>query len=1008
MAKISFIFLLLSALLRTEYFSLRNVPGSNNTMSGPGSSGPSGRSPFPTTRSSRARVAPNTGSLGATTTGSTLMSGLGNDSILGRNNGSFGVAANYGGNPLLLSSGLSSTMSSIGIGADSLMETSVQPGQQHQMYQQQSPAFHGMLRFSPNNSHLNSAGGSSWSPLHRPLSVTNAGRMNKARFFESSNANTARSQTSHPFHSNEGPDTEKNDRKIEDNVTVKNNNDQIEKDELVIDGIPIDQLRSLSLQALSQSPETSVFYTSILYAKTREPQDALFLAKAHFAAGQHTACLRILDESSLLQQEYPWDAVIVACLALAGQQNWLALAEMVEDICRIPDSANFHDNTVNANAVGNGTSNFRSLSIICPPLEDDDTLGWIQLKHSIDASSQTKNQAFSLPTVNQLHPLSQICVYRAQAYYELSNIMRSVVYWKRALQLDCQCQMAWEALLKRNLLTPGEAYDWITHEITFRPEQEWLRSLYLARIELPQQETSKISSVLENNLNEHTAAGLAMNGTAMFDASSIHLSSPMPSFTTPGVFSKGVLLDEIHIDDEDHLKEPPKYSIREEIDTAFANLLNKHKLQDAPQVLAMAARRSYRRYQWRETLAYCEDLAHLDPAISEAAFCYVSTLVLKGYKHKLFQIAHHWVEASPKSAQAWFAVGSYYYCIHRYHVAQRHFCRATRIDPQCTEAWIAFGCSFAACDESDQALASYRAAQRLSPGEHTPLLYMGMEYVRTNHLVLAGYFLNSALTASGGDPLCSHELGVLASHKGDHTNAIYWFRRALNSVSPPLSDSGIGSSESTTTKSLRESVDLLDDNYWEPTLFNLGHAYRKTRQFQKAAICFSRCIALCPDKYSTYAALGFTRQMMGDIDSAVTLYHQALGLRADDAFSTEMLNRALREQMMSQKQHIFDTTTTTGTTTSLLSTSRIPPLGEATNLSTASNSANGSASTNNNTTTKETNRNNLNLSLSSMLLSSPATLRRSSRGKADSSIGAAKFDTSTLSEEMDCDLSGTS
>jgi anaphase-promoting complex subunit 6 len=216
-------------------------------------------------------------------------------------------------------------------------------------------------------------------------------------------------------------------------------------------------------------------------------------------------------------------------------------------------------------------------------------------------------------------------------------------------------------------------------------------------------------------------------------------------------------------------------------------------------------------------------------------------------------------------------------------VAQRHFCRATRLDPQCTEAWIAFGCSFAACDESDQALASFRAAQRLSPGEHSSLLYMGMEYVRTNHLVLAQYFLESALSTSGGDPLCSHELGVLASLKGDHAASIPFFQRALAAT--------VGGD------CIEETIGMSHDPYWEPTLFNLGHSFRKTRQFEKAQKCFERCVSLCPDKFSTYAALAFTKHLMSDLDGAIEYYHQALSCKPDDPFSTEMLNRALREAL---------------------------------------------------------------------------------------------------------------
>jgi anaphase-promoting complex subunit 6 len=297
----------------------------------------------------------------------------------------------------------------------------------------------------------------------------------------------------------------------------------------------------------------------------------------------------------------------------------------------------------------------------------------------------------------------------------------------------------------------------------------------------------------------------------------------------------------------------------------------------------MAARRSYRRYDWKATLNYCQDLAQLDPAVEEAAFCYVAALVVLGHKRVLFRLAHEWVEASPKSAQSWFAVGAYYYCIQRYHIAQRHFCRATRLDPKCTEAWIAFGCSFAACDESDQALASFRAAQRLSPGEHSSLMYIGMEYVRTNHLVLASFFLQASLKASGGDPLCLHELGVLASQKGELNEAITWYCRALASI--------VGG------ESMEESIQLTHDPYWEPTVFNLGHAYRKSRQFELAANCFGRCIALCPEKFSAYAALAYTKHLEGDLDSAISYYHQALALKPEDPFSTEMLNHALYDQI---------------------------------------------------------------------------------------------------------------
>ena len=92
---------------------------------------------------------------------------------------------------------------------------------------------------------------------------------------------------------------------------------------------------------------------------------------------------------------------------------------------------------------------------------------------------------------------------------------------------------------------------------------------------------------------------------------------------------------------------------------------------------------------------------------------------------------------------------------------------------------IGFGCSFAVCDESDQALASFRAAQNKYSGSHVPLLYMGMEYLRTNHLSLAGHFLNSAQKTDPCDLLCCNELGVWSYRQGNMKDAAFWFMKAL-------------------------------------------------------------------------------------------------------------------------------------------------------------------------------------------------------------------------------------
>jgi len=373
------------------------------------------------------------------------------------------------------------------------------------------------------------------------------------------------------------------------------------------------------------------------------------------------------------------------------------------------------------------------------------------------------------------------------------------------------------------------------------------------------------------------------------------------------------------------------------IQQAFHNLSHTHKLSKSPEVLSLIAMRAYDAHDLPTAYIAFRALMQVDPLCSTAAHVHIATLTGLGYRRPLFRLAHELVEADPKSAMAWYAVGSYYHSCGQYDLAQKHFCRATRLDPRSAECWIAFGCAFAACDESDQALASFRAARRLHSGSHYPMLYMGMEYLRTNHLSLAGHFLSSAREMGKGDPLCCNELGVWAYRKGEWEEAIYWFqetlklcvssteggRNTLTLILESEDHDGLeervhhinlnpgrqnfsgkdDKSRLSTSKckpkrlTSKECIEYCENKYWEPTIFNLGQSYRKSRLFSKAMLCFEKCVSLCPGNSASYSALGFTQHLVGNIQGAIESYHQALSLKTDDPLASEMLNRALYEAL---------------------------------------------------------------------------------------------------------------
>jgi len=367
-----------------------------------------------------------------------------------------------------------------------------------------------------------------------------------------------------------------------------------------------------------------------------------------------------------------------------------------------------------------------------------------------------------------IHPMSRLCAARGVAYDEISNSHRAIPFLRMALTIDARCIEALDYVVKRRLLDPEEERRWVA-SLNFGGNDiggeeamgiSWLRDAYLAR--------------LRGGLGVTTLPPTLGDGDdhpSEFDASPVqHEGMPTPSHLSLGS------PDFVSVTGR---KPSIDHSFSQTVDEAFRNLATKHHLGKSSDILSHAAIRAYGSHDLRSALAYCTAIDAYDPFCRTAGYVHVATLVGLGLKRRLFELAHRLVDADPKNSLAWFAVGSYYYLCHRYDLAQRHFSRSTRLDPSSAECWIGFGCSFAVCDESDQALASFRAAQNKYAGSHVPLLYMGMEYLRTNHLSLAGHFLTSAQKTDASDPLCCNELGVWSYRRGDMEDAAFWFLKAL-------------------------------------------------------------------------------------------------------------------------------------------------------------------------------------------------------------------------------------
>lgn len=250
---------------------------------------------------------------------------------------------------------------------------------------------------------------------------------------------------------------------------------------------------------------------------------------------------------------------------------------------------------------------------------------------------------------------------------------------------------------------------------------------------------------------------------------------------------------------------------------------------------------------------------------------YTAILIELNQIGDLYILAHKLVSANPDLAISWFAVGSYYYLVKKYDLARKYFEKANKFDKHFAACWIAFGHSFAALDESEQAMSAYRTASRLFPGCHLAIQCIGMEYLRTNKLSTALLSFDQAEQINSKDCLVYNEKGV-----------VYYKERKYKEA-----------------KALFEQAHSLchDENCktYETILVNLGHCHRKLKDYEKAIEYYEACLSINDKNPSTYASLGYAHHLKRDFRQAMNCYNKANFLKSDDPFINTLINKVLTD-----------------------------------------------------------------------------------------------------------------
>lgn len=265
-----------------------------------------------------------------------------------------------------------------------------------------------------------------------------------------------------------------------------------------------------------------------------------------------------------------------------------------------------------------------------------------------------------------------------------------------------------------------------------------------------------------------------------------------------------------------------------------------------------------------------------DPYHSHTLLLHVVCCVEKNKLEELYSLGQALVNSSPNSALSWYVVGCYNLTISKHQNARKYLTKAITLEPNFGHAHIAFGHSFAAEGEHDQAISAFSKAARTMRGSHLPLLYLGKEYHQTGVMATSTRFMRSAFEVAPHDPCLLQEIGYIIASAGSYSKAENYFRLAV------------------------AQLQVMDPHLtlpaWEPLYNNLGHVLRKQGKLQEALEAHRIALQLEPTNPTSLTAIAFVQLLREDFLSVIEYANRSLLMKRGDQFALEVLHSAMLER----------------------------------------------------------------------------------------------------------------
>lgn len=322
-----------------------------------------------------------------------------------------------------------------------------------------------------------------------------------------------------------------------------------------------------------------------------------------------------------------------------------------------------------------------------------------------------------------------------------------------------------------------------------------------------------------------------------------------------------------------------KYKNPTEFNNAAETLSTHYNLASNADLLLSRADLLFTQCRFRQALDITKSVLEKDEYNFAIYPLHLACLHELNKTNDLFLLAHRLADLHPSEPSTWLAVGIYYLSISQIAEARRYFSKSSMMDPHFGPAWIGFAHTFAAEGEHDQAISAYSTGARLFQGTHLPQLFLGMQNLQLNNMTLAHEYLTAAHELCQTDPLLLNELGVVLYHLDHLKEAVGIFNNALRIAAEIDSD-------------LRA---------WISVRANLGHAYRRQREWGAALGEFNGVLRQGGRNGSIFCAKGLVLLEMGRPWDAVSALHESLAVSPQDPVATDLLGRALEENAADQE-----------------------------------------------------------------------------------------------------------